>query len=310
MNNNRFQNKEKIKVFIKKQIFKNESLIWLLFMKLKSFFKGVFYFAYEILSETSIYLKLFKIKGIKSKKEVLIIAGGPSSNKLNLKDLLKFQKNNDIIFVNNFFLNKNFKKVIPNYQVISDLATINVKVNKKQWVPSKKKISYVKKFRKFILNNKNIKIFAPIIQVKEILKLTSPENIFGFCDSDLSYIYSAAVPILPRGYISNTTYKAISIASWMGYKKQYIIGLDNTFINNLITSSNNEIFLLEKHNYGRDVLFDYTKCYGDFSDIVYHEARLLGHLKRLTKNKKIYSLNHLSYTPGLKKIRTKKFKLD
>ena len=263
---------------------------------------------YEILSESSIYLKLFKIKGINKKKDVLIIAGGPSSNKLNLKDLIKFQKKNDIIFVNNFFLNQKYKKIIPNYQVISDPSTL--KITKNQWRPSQRKKSQIKKFKKFILKNKDIKIFAPIRQIKKISKLTSRDNTFGFCDSDLSYFYSLTLPIFPRGYISSTTYKAISIASWMGYKKQYIIGLDNSYANDLRTYSKNEIFILERHNYERDVLYDYTNCYGDFSDYVYEYTRLLGHLKRLTANKKIYNLDYFSFTPGLKKIKSKKFRIN
>lgn len=308
INYNKLQKKNKIIIYNQKKIFNNESVFWLIFIKVKNLLKGVIFFLYEILSETSTYLKLFKIKGINRKKEVLIIAGGPSSNKLNLKDLIKFQKKNDIIFVNNFFLNKKYKKIIPNYQVISDPSTLKIKKN--QWKPSTRKISQIQKFKKFILKNKNMKIFAPIHQVKKIIGLTSRDNIFGFCDSDLSYIYNLTFPTIPRGYISCTTYKAISIASWMGYKKQYIIGLDNSYANDLRTSSKNEVFLLERHNYERDVLYDYTNCYGDFSDYVYEFARLLNHLKRLTTNKMIYNLDHFSYTPGLKKITTKKFKIN
>jgi hypothetical protein len=299
----------KVQFNSKKKVFKYENLSWLAGIKILNFLKGISYFFYEVISSPILYLKIFKIRETKKNKEVLIIAGGPSANRLNLKDLENFQKKNDIIFVSYFSLNKKFNKIIPDYQVISDPNTLsltkNIKISDR-----KKKLLQIIALKKFIFKNKKIKIFAPIRHVKRILKLTSRDNIFGFCDSDLSYIYSSTLPIFPRGYISCTTYKAISIASWMGYKKQYIIGLDNSYANDLRTSSKNEVFLLERHNYERDILYDYTNCYGDFSDYVYEFARLLNHLRRLTANKMIYNLDHFSYTPGLKKIRTKKFKIN
>ena len=303
-----FSKKEYIKQFWKKREFDPENIFWNLKKKIINLFSGITYFVYEIVSSPFIYIKLFKIRGIKKNKEVLIIAGGPSSNRLNVKDLEKFQKKNDIFFINYFCINKKFKKIIPNYQVISDPNSLKLKKN--IMLNSRRQLERIQNLKKFISSNKNLKVFTPIKYAKELSAIINHNRIFGFCDSDLSYIYNFTVPILPRGYLSSTSFKAIAIASWMGYKKQYIIGLDHNYINNLRTGSNNEIFQIETHSYEKNILNDFTDCYGNLSDYVYDVYRLLYHLKRLTKKKEIYNLDNYSYTPGLKKIKSKKFKLN
>jgi hypothetical protein len=304
----RFLKQEYIKQFWKKRVFDPENIFWLIKKKVTNLFIGIAYFVYEIISSPLIYIKLIKIRGIKKNKEVLIIAGGPSSNRLNVKDLEKFQKKNDIFFVNYFCLNKKFKKIIPNYQVISDPNTLKLKKN--IMLNASRQMQRIQILKKFISSNKTLKVFIPIKYTKTLSAIINHNRIFGFCDSDLSYIYNFTAPVLPRGYLSSTSFKAMAIASWMGYKKQYIIGLDHSYINNLRTDSNNEIFQVETHSYEKNKLHDYTDCYGDLSDYVYGEYRLLYHLKRLTIKKEIYNLDNYSYTPGLKKIKSKKFKLN
>jgi len=304
----RFLKKEYSKQFWRKRVFDPENIFWQLKIRTINLFTGVAYFVYEIISSPLIYIKLIQIKGIKKNKNVLIIAGGPSADRLNVKDLKKFQKKNDIIFINYSNLNKKFKKIIPDYQLISDPNVLELKKN--MMSNTRRQIEKIKMFKNFICSNKNIKVFLPINHVKKLSAIIDCKRIFGFCDSDLSYIYNSTIPILPRGYLSSTSFKAIAIATWMGYKRQYIIGLDHSYINNLRTGSKNEILQVETHSYEKNSLIDFTDCYGDLSDYVYGEYRLLYHLKRLTLKKEIYNLDSYSYTPGLKKIKTKKFKLD
>jgi hypothetical protein len=76
INYNKFQKKNKIIIYNKKKFFNNESVFWLIFIKVKNFLKGVIFFLYEILSETSTYLKLF----IEKKKFLLLLVAHPLIN--------------------------------------------------------------------------------------------------------------------------------------------------------------------------------------------------------------------------------------
>jgi hypothetical protein len=289
----------------KKKNFEFDSIFWLIRFKIISLICGIFYFLYEVLFHYKDYFKLIAIKGTKIKKEALIIAGGQSANRINSKKLREFKKKNEIFFVNYTSINNKFKKITADYQVVSDPNTINL--NSKMYKNNKKRIMQIQDFKKNIFNNKNIKIFTPFKRIKEMSELIDYKNIYGFCDSDLSYVYKSTVPILPRGYTTSTTFKAISLASWMGYKKIFIIGMDHDYLSTLKTGKSNEILQVERHSYDKYHVYDYTNCYTDISHYIFEFSKLLYDLKKLTLNKKIYCLDYNSFTPGLKKIFSKKF---
>jgi hypothetical protein len=279
----------------KKKIFRPNSLIWLLSVKVKSFFLHLLYFFYEIFFNIPYYIKLFSIKNYKKKSEAIILAGGPSVDRVLLSDLYKFKlKKNDIFVVNKFYLNKKFKKLIPNYLVLSDYNSFNDLKNN------------------FFLNYiKKTKIICPLNQIKFYSKIhRNPSNLIGFIDAEWRYIYNNSLPIFPRGYISSTTFKALSLAVWMGYKKIYVIGLDQNYLQNLVTDKKNRILQIENHA-GETIKYvnDFTNSYGDFSDYIYEHHGLFSDLKFINYKNNIFNLDFNSFTPGIKKIKTNKFRL-
>jgi len=65
-------------------------------------------------------------------------------------------------------------------------------------------------------------------------------------------------PLLPRGYLSMTLYKALAWALYLKYYQIGVIGMDNTYPRNLYCDHDNCILNLETHAGDEDYLLDQT----------------------------------------------------
>jgi hypothetical protein len=184
--------------------------------------------------------KITRLKNTKKGFSAFVFANGPSLNKLNKKKIEKLKFD---IFAINRYVDGNFPA--PNFYVLSDPSYFK----RDKRCPQNLKI-----FNK--LKNKNVNLFIP----SKFLKFVSFKsricfsNIFSFCDIE-NKVSTNINPILPRGYVSLTGFKALAIALYMGYSKIYISGFDNSNMTTGIKSGvNNNLDLYVKHFYKEDRL--------------------------------------------------------
>ena len=57
-------------------------------------------------------------------------------------------------------------------------------------------------------------------------------------------------PRHPRGYRSNTGFKAIALMLALQYSKIFIVGFDYDYPRKIVLDQNNKLFLLDEHSYG------------------------------------------------------------
>jgi hypothetical protein len=177
-----------------------------------------------------------------------VFANGPSLKKLDFLKIKKYQEEGFKIFcVNSFIADGTDLIFIPDYYVLSDpaffgffneLYEIHGKEADKRVEEIKKNINALKKY-------KNIEIFIPI---QFHGKLDMPNEIFYFNDIEYRWFNKNVSNILfPRFYLSMTAYKALSIASFMGFKKVYICGFDNDYFKHITVDAENDLYYLNDH---------------------------------------------------------------
>ena len=283
----------------KKKFFENpDSLLSIIVFKIYIFFKCIVKFFLELIVGCKYLINLFFLKKKRNKNYAMILGNGPSLDLLKIKDLKKISYYFDIFVVNNFLENKIFNRVIPNFFVASDPVTFT---EKNSW--GKKKIRdlifYLKK-------NKNINILCPVLMCKSLENLFGFQRLFGFIDVEARNLYSNTLPFLPRGYSTSTVLKSISIANWMGYKKIFILGVDNTYPRDLFVNKKNHILNLENHSKSKDYVYDMTHQYESVHQVMFDLYKLFKDFKKINKKNNIYNLYEYSLTGYNKSYNIKK----
>ena len=287
----------KRKVILK--LFKKRRLVgWSLFRlfkyHIKLFFLCIIFLPKVIYDGRNFLKKTWAIRNSSNKKRALVIGNGPSQGYLTSKELDKFVKTGGETFCINYWQqNKSLSLHIPNWMVFSDPATFNGKT-----AQSYSLIQYLKK-------NSAIKIIIPTSQIKSIKKLGLKNNIYCFVDLELSLCRNIH-PLLPRGYLSMTLYKALAFAIYINYKTIGIIGMDNTYPRNIYNDEKNRIFNLETHAGTKDYRIDVSASYYNVSAWIDELVRVFHHLEYFP-NQNIVNLDPYSLTDRFKKIKKKVF---
>lgn len=196
-----------------------------------------------------------KVSEENKNKEIVLIAGGPSYNDELAEFLLKNRDDYVLMVVNYYVLNKFSEKIIPDYYVLSDPLTLIS-------VPSENN----SKLYKYIKDNK-IKIICPIKGGWEVI-----ENAYLRFDDRECLLFGSVKPDLPRGYTSNTFFKAIAMATALKFRKIYLFGFDYDYFSKISLDENNRIKFKSQHHYGveyEDLSFQYESI-----------GHLLNHLSR------------------------------
>jgi hypothetical protein len=285
-------NLKKIKVKqqkIRRIFFQNaDSVIILILHKIYVFLRALWKYFLELFIGYKYLIRIFFVKKIKKKDYCIIFGNGPSLDSLKMNELKKISLFFDIFVVNNFIQNKVFYKIIPNFFVSSDPRVFS---KKNLW--SKKEES---KLEFYLKNNQNISIFTPVLQCKKFLRIFSQNKIFGFIDTEARILSENILPIFPRGYLSITTMKAICIANWMGYKKIFLLGVDNTYARNFFLNKKNNILTLENYSKRIDFVYDQTSYYGCLSTAMFEMHQVYKDYKKINKKNNIYNLDQYSLT--------------
>jgi hypothetical protein len=268
------------------------SLRFLFFYKLLQLLKSIIIFFYEYSLGFKSLIETFKLRDSCKNKCAVVLGNGPSLNFLKSQDLKNFQNNgNDIFAVNYWNENKKHSSVIPNYLTFSDPKVFMTYFKKRNGALAK----YVKK-------NKNIKILLHQRILKNIQKVKIQNKYHLYVDSELNLWCNNISPLIPRGYSSVTFLKALSFAVWLGYKKIFVLGFDNTYHRDIFCDEKNRIFMYENHtNNKENYLHNVTSMYTDVGDILSMLSMLFLDFRKFNKIKKIINVDPYSVNTQFKK---------
>jgi hypothetical protein len=193
-------------------------------------------------------LKFFsKTKGLKNSHKnyyAFVFANGPSLKKIDPYKVANLQKKNYYVFGVNSFISSNFASiVIPNYYVLSDPAYFGIE---SKLLTEERKVEVKRDFNKLLQNK--VKLFIP----SRFIRKNNYDFISAFNDSQNIFSNNITNPLRPRGYLSMTAYKALAMACYMGFKKIYICGFDNNYIQNLKVNESNEMYYTDNHFYNNE----------------------------------------------------------
>ena len=228
------------------------------------------------LKKKIILFKIWNNIKLPIKKEVIIIADGPSLNKKIAEKFFLYRNHFDIVAMNNYFLNDFSKELIPDYYLLSDYQqaeTQNVEM---------KEIN--KSLHKYI-SNTDIKLLLPYGKMWEVFRTPYVK----FNDSQ-NLSTNNIDPRKPRGYRGNTAFKAIALMLAMRYSKIYILGFDYDYPRKITLDKNNKLFLKDDHSYGEKGLPINVDCSTEFDSVAHAMhwwAQDYWHLKKLNSPKVI-----------------------
>lgn len=238
------------------------------------------------------YCNFLKLKNIKKNKNLLILGGGPSLQKLINKKKYVLKKNTDLMALSYFKRYGNIK-LKPTYILSADPSflgggKINSKfINKK----NKKILNYLKK--------NNVKLFLPM-EKSSYLKRHKLDINYFIARSSIFFLKNTN-PIMSLSVANMSFFNALSIGLFMGYKKIYFLGLDNTYPRDVWVNKNNKLFNIERfanHYY----LADQSKRYKSISDMYSEISTIFYSLNLYKKYKdKIFNLDDYSLTNTFKK---------
>lgn len=172
----------------------------------------------------------------------VIVCGGPSFN-ADVANAIHQNRDKFDVFGMNFY-NESLRseEIIPDYYVLSDPIHVAGFSNEAFSKKNERLFGYI--------NYHKIGLFAPFD--KPWLNRKWSGDVYWFNDVECSF-WNNISPLYPRGYRSNTAFKAIAMASYGKYKKIFITGLDYNYPYKLFLDSNGKLFMKDEHHYGNTV---------------------------------------------------------
>jgi len=250
------------------------NILLIILYRIKLFLQSKYHFMKDYLSNQKEYKRVKKIYNTKKNKKAFVFANGPSINKIDFKKVNNY--NYDIFVVNKFFETEKTKDVNVTYHVFSDPRYFELNHR------------YYQTFNNSL--KKDHQIFLPFNYLSKF-KSNDPK-FFGFCDVENFLSNNVDNIVRPRGYISMTAFKALSIALYMGYEEIYICGFDNNQYLEAKSDINNSLFYTNLHFYKKevndpdnrqDVKKDWSSNNGY---LMYTEHFLFTHLDKFAQTKK------------------------
>jgi len=241
----------------------------------------------------------YKIRRSKSKIRALVIGNGPSQGYLNSEILDQFTRmGGETICVNYWNLNKDLATHVPSWMLFSDRATLN---NKRYKYKTDSLVDYLRK-------NQNIKIVGPYWLIEQVRLKGLNNPTYSIIDSELPFLKNIN-PLLPRGYVSMTLYKALAWAIHLGYSEIGIVGMDNTYPRNIFCDENNHTLNLNIHSGTDDYVNDQSEMYPTIASKMADLFLLFGSLNCFPV-KGIVNLDQYSLTDRFRKISLNEFFQD
>lgn len=235
-------------------------------------------------------------------REALVLANGPSLNRISLEEVAEAQKDSVDVFVVNFFpISDGTNVLIPNFLVLSDPATRPTSedgrsINLWKWIDL----------------HREVKIICPSSWFRTLRNLEFDLAQFIFFDDSSLMSWSKNIsPVRARSYLSLTAYKALAVAVYFNYSEIDIIGIDNNQFKELVVNERNRIIQGPNHftKYANDV--DMTNRLPDgVADYFYDSSRAFSDLRKFSKAGIIWNLDPGSYVDAFPKKITSRFRVN
>ena len=202
------------------------------------------YFLRHVLPSVGELSKTFRLRNSATEKSCFVFGNGPSLSTLDPDRIAHHQKRGmDVFCVNNYIFGNFSKTVKPDYYLATDpgyygLRGPGVDMPEETYQRIPELIS--------TLNTGGVGCFVPIhFRRTNLLKKS-----WYFNDSENLFSRNIS-PLRPRGYLSLSTMKALSMASWLGYKKIYICGMDHDYHLHLTVDPENQLSYVNRHFYNQ-----------------------------------------------------------
>ena len=208
-------------------------------------------------------------------RNAFVFANGPS---VSILDPLKVKGTGFDIFAVNGYLWSDFSKIAtPTHYVLSDPACFyeynTEPLSARHLEISKQYIPLIK-----TLDTLGATLFVPMQYVGR----QKNSRVIGFCDIENELSGNVLDIARPRGYISMTAYKALSIARYMKYDRIYICGFDSDYFKRLESNEKNEVFWTDEHFFGEKKKHP-IKGEGDHvGEYLYLHHFLFSHLRKFS----------------------------
>lgn len=244
---------------------------------------------------------LKKLENSRSKTAAIILANGPSVGYVKQEKLIQFCKDNNLeVFGLNFMIKSELSKSINiDHFVWSDPEFLNPNDS-----------DYDELILAFTQKNLT-NFFLPFGYNKKVINdmIDLGINVVHFCDIEGSQVFTKSIsPLKPRSYVSMTAYKSLAIALFMGYKKIYILGFDNSFFKNVVCDEANRLHRIQQHfdskaydNDGKKTLIFGGKR-KMYQELIGNSRLFSDLLKFKTQSTEIINLDPFSLTDAFQKI--------
>jgi hypothetical protein len=274
--------------------FYQDSVLSLLSRKLLSLrsLKG---YLIEIITGWRWLIGMWRLRNSQYLYEAMVIGNGPSQGYLDTTMLVEFKKKGGQLFAVNFWTENEFlSEIIPDYIVVSDPETLSVGAEEHLIDKNNRLSAYLRA-------NTSIKIACPLRRCSELSKIFGEQRVIGFADSSLRMWTKNINPLLPRGYLSMTLYKALALAIWFDYKKIFVIGMDNTYPRNIYCNRDNKFINHEMHAGGADYAVDQSAMFNTVGDSLIEFSQLFFDARKFTREN-VINLDQYSLTDAFNKM--------
>ena len=239
-----------------------------------------------------------KVKGTCSNKDALIIAGGPSVNRLNVQNVVNAQARGELdVFALNWYpLGKIAEQLKPNFFCLSD--PITKPGSKKAFKGNNSEIIW-----DYLDRSPKTKLLLPHnwMNVSQAIK---NEVAIWLDDRELVGWSKSISPTKPRGYASLTAHKTIAAASYFGHKRIFLIGLDNSLFKNVEVDEENRIVETPSHFYDNEFSENIQTQHlypNGMQSVLYNYSLLFVDLFACFRLENIFNLDERSLTDSMKK---------
>lgn len=278
--------------------FDNASVVRLLVVKLRVLLEWLF----RVLSTNPVHnirvlTATAALKNTRAKKEALVLGNGPSVKDLNIDNvLLSIVKDELDLYVVNYFPISDFGKIISGRYVLV--------LSDPEHKPNSDNPRVIDLWHQ-IESEASISLVLPSTWAPTMKTLKLPNKVHYFNDTSLQGISRNINPLFPRGYSTLTAYKALAFALYRGYKKLYVLGIDNTMYRTLRVDEKNNLLQDSNHipgsqNYtGLNLSRHYP---GGTSDYFHDLALVFSDLKRAFFDDRIINLDKNSMVDAFRKV--------
>ena len=268
-----------------------------LFSMIKTFFSCFLIYIVELLKYRKHLKGLRSLQGTKRGKVALVVANGPSCNKVNWRSVAKSQSDGEveILCLNDSILLSENSFASVDFLLKSD---------------SLDKADLIKDYQAIISKNSaniNTKLITPLNwHAPDSISSCSSDDCLHMVDVGRNHFKSSTNPLKFRTYPSMGSLKLLAIARYMGYDKVFVIGLDNTFYKNIWVDSHSRIIqgpLHYKNNYieAHDMSHHFPNGIGDYFHFV---SQNFLSIRKYFNDELFVNLDDESLNDTFKKIRT------